>query len=205
MVMALAGLAALSVDVPLSRVLYQSRGLQWLHGFLETIEPFGQPTAILMTAASIALCDPVRRAVMPRFLAAALGSGLAADVVKLLVIRVRPRAGDLTGSALDTFRGWWGGPGIGSDMQSCPSAHTATAVGFCLALSAVFPGGRWLFAGAAALVALQRIETGGHYLSDTCWGAAIGCAVSVAVFRADLAGRWFDRKEREWSGLRRSQ
>jgi len=199
---AILGAVAMSVDVPLSRAMLEGKLLRPLRGLFESIEPFGQPTAILMTAGAIALCDPRRRPLTPRLLAAALGAGLAADIVKLLVARARPHHGDLTGSAWNTFQGLLPGLGIGSTMQSCPSAHTATAVGFCLALGTMFPAGRWLFLAGVVGVALQRIESGAHFLSDVCWGAAVGYLWSAVVFRPDLLGGGFDRAERVWAGAR---
>lgn len=196
----IAGLAALAVDLPLSRALVTEQSLEFLHGLLGSIEPFGQPTAILVTAAAIALCDRRRRGAVLRLVAAALGSGLAADIIKLLVARSRPHSFDLAGTVWSSFRDAFPGFGNQSQWQSFPSAHTATAVGFALALSHLFPAGRWLFVTLAGLVALQRIEAGAHYLSDTCWGAAVGCAIWLVVSRPNLLGDWFDRKEREWAG-----
>lgn len=196
-----AGAASLAFDVPLAEAMVRGKVLRPLHDVLAAFEPFGQPTAVLVVAAAIAVCDARRRVAMPRLIAAALGSGLAADLVKLLVARTRPHHFDLIGSVFETFRGF--APGAaGSALQSCPSAHTATAVGFALALTSLFPAGRPLFVSLAALVALQRIEGGAHYLSDTCWGAAVGSTVCLAVFHPALWGRWFDRKEAEWACAR---
>jgi membrane-associated phospholipid phosphatase len=198
----IAGLLALSLDVPVAQRLLVGKWLHRLHGFLGSFEPFGQPAAILITAAAIALCDIRRRPLMPRLVAAALGSGLAADVVKLAIARSRPRHHNLTDSVWTTFQGFFPGPWAGSALQSCPSAHTATAMGFALALGTLFPPGRWLFFPVVGLVALQRIEAGAHFISDTIWGAMVGYAVCLVLFKDDLAGSWFDRKERSWSGDR---
>lgn len=195
-ILIVAGLASMLIDVPLARALHKDKALHRLHGFLESIEPFGQPTAIVMTALAIALCDVRRRRLMPRLLVASLGAGLTADFVKLFVSRTRPHHHDLAGSVLASFQQLIPGLGVGSRFQSFPSAHTATAVGFCLALSTLFPQGSRLFVAAAGLVALQRVEAGAHFLSDTCWGAAVGYAVCLLVFHRDLLGTWFDRKER---------
>jgi membrane-associated phospholipid phosphatase len=195
----IAGLLAVPFDVPVAQRLLEDKWLHKLHGLLGSFEPFGQPMAILMTAAAIALCDVRRRPLMPRLVAAALGSGLAADVVKLAISRTRPRHHNLADSVWTTFQGFFPGPWAGSALQSCPSAHTATAAGFALALGTLFPPGRWLFYPAVGLVALQRIEAGAHFVSDTLWGAAVGYAVCLALFKDDLGGRWFEEKERLWS------
>src|SRR5205085_3392147 len=96
-------------------------------------------------------------------LAASVGAGIAADIVKMMVWRVRPYHFDFEGSVATTFRGVFPGTTAGSAGQSLPSAHVATAVGLCLALSAMFPRGRRFFVLLAALVALQRVATGAHF------------------------------------------
>ncbi|MDG9715366.1 phosphatase PAP2 family protein [Streptomyces sp. DH24] len=60
------------------------------------------------------------------------------------------------------------------DSSSFPSGHTAAAVAFT---AAVFPS--WPSAGAAcavpaALVAVERVQSGAHYPSDVAAGAAVG-------------------------------
>jgi membrane-associated phospholipid phosphatase len=194
-----AGLLAFLIDVPVSRAMVHDHALQHLHRFLEMIEPFGQPTAVIAVSLAVLLCGEARRATGFRVAAGALLPGLAVDVLKLCVARVRPRHFDFQGSVLDTFSGLLPGSGAGSHFQSWPSGHTATAVGFCLALSAVFPQGRWLFRALAALVALQRIESGAHYLSDTLFATGVACAVHIMVFGSGPVGQWFERIEARWT------
>jgi membrane-associated phospholipid phosphatase len=191
---ALAGILALAIDVPLSQALFSEKSLHWLHGFLESVEPFGQPSAVIAVSLGVVMCGGVRRGSGFRIAAGALLSGLAVLLLKLCVARVRPRHFNFEGTVLDTFSGILPGSS-GSHLQSWPSGHTATAVGFCLALSAVFPKGRWLFRVLAVLVALQRIESGAHYLSDTLFAASVACIVHLAVFGTGPAGRWFDGVE----------
>jgi undecaprenyl-diphosphatase len=196
--LALAGVLALAVDVPLSRAMVRGHALQPLHAFLEACEPFGRPPAVIIVSLAVLLCGGIRRGAAFRIAAGALLSGLAVDLLKLSVGRVRPRHFDFLGSVFDTFSGLWPGSGPGSQMQSWPSGHTGTAVGFCLALSAVFPRGRWLFRILAALVAIQRIESGAHYLSDTLFAASVAVIVHIAVFGSGPVGRAFDRIEGRW-------
>ncbi|HMC12241.1 MAG TPA: phosphatase PAP2 family protein, partial [Pirellulaceae bacterium] len=164
-----------------------------------SMEPFGQPPAIIAVSLAVYLCGGIRRQAAFRIAGSFLLASLAANAVKLCVARVRPRHFDFEGTVLDTFRGiFWGTTG-GSANQSFPSAHTTVAVAFCLALSAVFPRGRWLFAVLATMVALQRIECGAHYLSDTLFAASLGYAVHLAVFGNGPLGRSFKRFESKWS------
>src|SRR5262249_53489426 len=72
-----AGLLALVIDVPLSRAIVQDHALQWLHRFLEMIEPFGQPPAVIAVSLAVLLCGDARRGSGFRIAAGALLSGLA--------------------------------------------------------------------------------------------------------------------------------
>ncbi len=197
----LAGILALPIDVPLSRAMVQGQALNWLHRFLEMIEPFGQPPAVIAVSLAVLLCGGTRRGAAFRIAAGALLSGLAVDLLKMCVARIRPRHFDFQGTVFDTFSGLLPGMATDSQIQSWPSGHTATAVGFCLALSAVFPPGRWLFRLLAALVALQRIESGAHYLSDTLFAAGVAYVVHIAVFGSGPLGRLFDRIEARSTGF----
>jgi len=197
-----AGILAMGVDVTLSRFMVDGNAIHGpgpvrkpIHDFLGSIEPFGQPPTIIAVSMAVYLCGGTRRRAAFRIAGSFLLASLAANAVKLCIARVRPRQFDFGGTVLDTFRGvFWGAAG-GSANQSFPSAHTTVAVAFCLALSAVFPRGRWLFATLAALVALQRIECGAHYLSDTLLAASLGYAVHLTVFGNGPLGRWFGNLE----------
>jgi membrane-associated phospholipid phosphatase len=199
-ILIVAGILALPIDIPLSRAMVHGQALNSLHGILEMIEPFGRPPAVIVVSLALLLCGGARRGAGFRIAAGALLSGLAVDVLKTCVARIRPRHFDFQGTVLDTFSGLVPGPGSGSHLQSWPSGHTATAVGFCLALSAVFPQGRWLFRVLATLVALQRIESGAHYLSDTLFAASVAYLVHIAVFGAGPLGRLLDRIDERATG-----
>jgi membrane-associated phospholipid phosphatase len=177
-----------------------------LHRFLEAIEPFGQPAAIISVSLAVYLCGGRRRQSALRILGSFLLASLACNAVKLCVARVRPvsffkQYFESEGTALDTFLGVFPGTGGGTACQSFPSGHTTAAVAFCLALSAIFPRGRGLFAILAGLVALQRIECGAHYLSDTLFAASLACLVHRAVFGNGPIGRWFNQLESKSTGL----
>lgn len=188
----LAGMAALAVDVPLSRFCHVEHGARFAHNFLEHLEPFGQPAGVVVICGALLLCDATRGRQAVRIALAAIGSGLAADVVKLLVARARPYhfftlpGEGVQETVLNSFRGLLPFLSGGSRLQSCPSAHTAFVTGFCLGLWATYPKGRWLFLLVAVLVALQRIEGGAHFLSDTLWGAAVGYLFCLWLYAPSL-------------------
>ena len=202
-----AGFLALGVDVALSRVMvhghalhWTGRSREWVHDFLGSFEPFGQPPAIISVSLAVYLCGRRRRGAAWRIAGSFLLASLAVNSIKLCIARVRPNSFftqhvGFEGTVLDTFQGIFWGTAGGHKYQSFPSGHTTVAVAFALALSAVFPRGRRLFATLAILVALQRIESGAHYLSDTLFAASLAYAVHVAVFGSGPLGRWFNQLE----------
>jgi membrane-associated phospholipid phosphatase len=187
------GVMALSIDLSVSRrcVAGEFRGL---HRFLEQIEPFGQPPGAIIISLALWTCGALSGPESLRVVLAPIGAGLSADLLKLLVARARPyhffqiHAEDTAATVLDTFADWLPMFSGGSRMQGCPSAHTAFVTGFCVALSRMFPQGKPLFAVVAALVALQRIEGGAHFVSDTLWGGAVGYWVGTCWM--DATSRW---------------
>ncbi|MER6631317.1 phosphatase PAP2 family protein [Streptomyces sp. NPDC000987] len=60
------------------------------------------------------------------------------------------------------------------DSSSFPSGHTAAAVAFTAAVAPSWPSAGVLCAVPAALVAVERVQSGAHYPSDVVSGAAVG-------------------------------
>ncbi|MFH1033174.1 MAG: phosphatase PAP2 family protein [Pseudomonadota bacterium] len=102
-------------------------------------------------------------------LASVLVSGVLVQVCKHLAGRPRPR---LALPASEYF-----GPTFQSDLLSFPSGHAATSFAVAAALSVFYPRMAWLFYALAALIALGRVVSNAHYLSDVMAGAALGLAV----------------------------
>ncbi|MEV5322400.1 phosphatase PAP2 family protein [Streptomyces sp. NPDC052687] len=69
------------------------------------------------------------------------------------------------------------------DSSSFPSGHTAAAVAFTTAVAPTWPLVGALCAIPAAMVAVERVQSGAHYPSDVAAGAVVG-----------LAGAWFVRR-----------
>ena len=119
-----------------------------------------------------------------RFFFATYSGALVVNILKLLVIRVRPRSIDLASlsSPLDTFgqlAACFSGAS-GSDLMRFPSGHSAVAAGFAAALCHRYPHARWYFITVAVGAMFQRIVSSAHYPSDVCWGAAIGLLGAAA-------------------------
>lgn len=203
--LAMAAVAALAVDVPIVAALRDGR--QWpiisgCLGVFDTFEVFGHGLGVIVLVVALHQLDPGHRWAIPRVLACALGSGLAADLVKMLVFRARPNSCLLDGSVWSTFGSWFPGLDKSGIGQSFPSAHTATAVGFALALMWLYPQGRRLFLVLAVLVGCQRITYGAHYPSDVLIGAAIGCVTAQFLLRLGPLPAWFHRWEQRWRRAR---
>jgi membrane-associated phospholipid phosphatase len=64
-----------------------------------------------------------------------------------------------------------------------------------VALAFLYPRGRWLFIGLAALAAFQRIEVQAHFASDVLAGAALGCLVGGLCQLNFGLGRLFNQLE----------
>lgn len=108
-------------------------------------------------------------------LAPTLG-GIAAELIKLLVRRLRPD--DLTfGYAFRAFSDHpWSNRGMGM-----PSSHTLVAVAGAVALARVFPRAAGVFYVLAAGCAVTRVMADAHFLSDTVVAACVGYAVAVVL------------------------
>lgn len=163
----------------------------------EAVEPFGNGNGVFYIVLALLALDWGRRRMIPRILATAFGAGLAADVVKLVVERTRPCAYAFDGTIWDTFGRLFPLTGAGSGGQSFPSAHTALAVGLAVALAWNYPRARWFFFTVAAVVGVQRVTGGAHYLSDAFFGAAVGWVVAIFTLHTGRLAAWFDRFEAE--------
>ncbi|MFO1023523.1 MAG: phosphatase PAP2 family protein [Planctomycetales bacterium] len=184
----LLGCGAFFIDLQVSDLLNRRHALQKIHRTLELAEPFGDAAGVILVAAVIAVLDPLRRRAIPSLLLISFSAGLLADGVKISVGRLRPNGAELQHltNVWQTFLGWFPGLHAGWGNQSFPSAHTTVAWGLAMALVRLYPRGKWLFPILAGLVALQRVETGSHYLSDVLFGAAIGVGVAALWFRNPL-------------------
>jgi membrane-associated phospholipid phosphatase len=189
--LAVLGVAALSIDLPLSRVCRHGALPGDVVRLLNFSEVFAHGAGVAMLLLTAWVLDPCRRRRLLPVAAGAYGAGMLANAAKLLVARARPHEFGDGGAVLDTFRAWLPIlPGRLSErwshgVQGFPSAHAATAFGLALGLSALYPRGRWLFLALACLASFQRISAGAHFLSDVLAGAALGCLVA-ALLRGKL-------------------
>lgn len=199
------GIITFAFDLPVSQWMHTHQGLKGLHQPLQVIEGLGDSTGVAIVLVTLYLVSVARRRELLRVVVSVLTAGLAADFVKLFVARTRPRSYPGRGlldlqSVTETFYGWFpflqtGTLLIDSKYQSFPSAHSATGAALAIGLTRLYPQAGWWFGCLAVGVALQRVETGAHYLSDTCFGGAIGVLVGLAFQMNTTWAVWFDRFE----------
>ncbi len=112
----LAAAAALLVDLPVAAALGQLKhdvatseaARCWVAylGYLDPFELFGHGMGVVLIVLALHQLDPGRRWAIPRVLACALAAGVAADLLKMIIMRHRPYdpAFPLPGSVWSTFR-----------------------------------------------------------------------------------------------------
>jgi len=198
---AAAAVATLNIDLSIAQTLRKWK-LSWPEyrayiGYLDMFEPFGHGLGVVLVVLMIHQLDRRRRRALLRLVVCTLAAGGAANLLKLCLMRVRPHSLDLdvAGSACATFGRWFPLLGAGSEGQSFPSGHTATAAALAATLIFFYPQGRLLFIGLAGLVACQRVFSGAHYPSDVLAGAAIGTLLAPLFLSVGVLPKWFDRWE----------
>jgi len=183
-------LTAFTVDLPVAAFCRptgapRSSVLRFIDEFLENAETFGHGSGVALIVTGVFVLDPRRRKEFPLLLAGSYGAGLVASILKLAVVRTRPRSLPiLPDTVWSTFGGFFS-TAQSNETQSFPSGHTSTAVGLAMMLSGFYPQGRWYFTGLAILVGMQRIHTESHFPSDVFAGAIVGWSMAaVCQFRS---------------------
>jgi membrane-associated phospholipid phosphatase len=190
-------IAIIWVDRPVADFFHKDGGA--LQPFFTTVQNFGlgYPWLVLSGLAFAALRwggewkrlkrweAPMRAwAFIPGFIFCAVGAaGLMTDLLKIILGRTRPKLLFADGSYDFTWFGWR------ADHWSFPSGHAATAAALMTALWCLWPRPFWLYVAGAALVAVSRVITDQHYLSDVLAGAAIGVLVARGVALLMLPSR----------------
>lgn len=124
-----------------------------------------------------------RLAAMARWLSAALFfiftsvafSGIAANIIKVIVGRGRPKLLDQSGFiGLDPFT-------LDASFHSFPSGHTNTAVALALGISLLIPRWRTGLLTVAGIVGFSRAAVNAHFVTDVIGGAALAVPTTLWV------------------------
>lgn len=123
---------------------------------------------------------PVRRALRSRgglVIAGAVLGGAAAELLKLVIRRLRP--GDFGEYVLRPFTERpFSTAGLG-----LPSSHALVAFGAAAVLSRLFPRAWVIWWGLAWGCAFTRVASGAHFLSDVVAAAVVGWAIGALVWQ----------------------
>lgn len=178
-------LALAPCDIPVARLCYQYPAPRLGFRLCEIVGDMaggGGEALLLLTVAVIFSRTRISR--VPQLVAITLGGGLLADVVKISIFRGRPYKNDLSVATFEsTFHGLFPLFSAGSNGQSFPSGHAATAIGLAAALSILFPRGRWFFASLALTVAACRVIVHAHFPTDVAAALMLGGASAYACQR----------------------
>jgi lipid A 4'-phosphatase len=113
---------------------------------------------------------------IPAFLFAAVaGAGLAADILKVIFGRARPKL--LFNAQFDGFT-WFGWQ---ADYWSFPSGHAATIVALLTALAYLWPSQALFCLVVGVTVAASRVIVGAHFFSDTIAGAWLAVLITRGI------------------------
>lgn len=204
---AVLGVAALTVpvDVPLTLFLHKaSRSSKVLQELAVGAEFIGRGVGVAMILGAVAMSDQKRRRYALSTYLLVFGAGLAANIVKIMTVRIRPRDLNLHRfGSWQTFRGPLHLTETPLSHLSFPSGHTATAFALAYVFSRYYPKGRPMFLVIAACSGIGRIVVKAHYPSDVIAGAVLGwgfgCLVSGILFSPDAwTAAWSQRfKQRQ--------
>ena len=155
LLIAMAGIAALSLDLPIAWWFHDGHCPAEIHRWLAFAEVYAHGFGVTCILLTIFALDRGRRHLLPRAAAIAFGGGLVANLLKLTLARARPHdflpkvpdgfvaalstshAAGL--SIFDTFGQWLPLGKVASGFQSFPSGHMATAFGLTAALIWLYP------------------------------------------------------------------
>jgi membrane-associated phospholipid phosphatase len=104
--------------------------------------------------------------------------GIAAELLKLVLRRLRPAAQD----GEYAFRAFSDRP-FSTGGLALPSSHALVAFGAAAMLSRLFPAARIVWWGVAWGCALTRVASGAHFLSDVVVAAIVGWLVAWLLWR----------------------
>jgi membrane-associated phospholipid phosphatase len=103
---------------------------------------------------------------------------ILANIAKYFLPRLRPNSGVTITDIDSTWLPVLTGIGRRSSEFSFPSGHSATGVALAIALTMIYPRGKWLFATLAMMAIWQRVYSGAHYPTDCLAGAGIAFAIA---------------------------
>ena len=170
----------LLLDVPVARFFSQFNDPVW-RGSWKAVTNAGESQWYLFGGLALFVVFRNRNrliAISGLFLSGTVSiSGLAADLLKFIFGRARPK--------LLLEQGLYGFGFFHTDFAwtSFPSGHSATALSAALTLSLLLPRFRPAFFAAGIIIAASRVVLDQHYLSDIAAGSMLGVVTVTLLYQ----------------------
>jgi undecaprenyl-diphosphatase len=168
------------VDRPVIRAMRGAN--QSVRDFFETVTHFGESTWYLVSFAVLAVFFWIlalkRHALAMLFAFCAIaGPGLANQLLKLLIGRVRPR---VMGESLAYYQ-FHPFMGFDWDNQSMPSGHACNAATLTVVFCTLVPQARYFWPVPLAVIAFSRVAIDVHFPSDIVLGYTLGLLGALGI------------------------
>jgi len=174
-------------DLEISRLATSIKIPGDLRKAIHLSEAFAHFSGVVVILGTLLIVDIKNRARLIQACLLVTTSGVVSNAAKYIIPRYRPHSLDQASIPIQSSWETWGVPWSGSwfeeAVRSFPSGHSATAVALAIALSWIYPRGRWVFAVLAFMACLQRLVSGAHFLSDIMAGSDIAVLVSLVFYR----------------------
>ena len=201
------------MDVPIARWFAQDPLSRETKDILEHMEVYAHGFGVFLVLVCIIQFAPNVRWHVPRLATLALGAGAVATLTKLFIIRPRPHSRfiNLDSPLQDSAWAWsfdWSLSQVAdfeASRRAFPSANVAAATALTVGLIVVLPRGRWLFTALCIGTVIQRLNSGGHFLSDLVGSISIGLGWAYVCYHPALLGSLFDKMKPEPEERRRRQ
>ncbi|MGQ9564039.1 MAG: phosphatase PAP2 family protein [Thermogutta sp.] len=192
---------ALLIDLPLALWARHQAYPKMLVKAANLSEFFAHGFGVCVVAAIVALLDDKNWRRGLTVLSVSLSAGLVADLLKLLIYRVRPHNFDFAGGIMMTFQDWL--PIVTRSVDhlssSFPSSHAATAAGLTFVLLRLYPKAYPVFVALMILSCAQRVFCSAHFFSDVLFGAGIGWCFGCFIMSAVVPKSWWSNTSPSWS------
>jgi len=175
------------IDLPVAEWFWKNeigsiriKELGTVHDLLFLAETFGTTLGAIIVTLLVLELDWHKRIRLFRYFGAILSVSLVSNLIKLFVIRYRPRGIDFASpesiAQLNVLSIDWmpWTSAIKSVEGSFPSGHTAMAFAAFVVLAFLYPQGKRIFLILAIFVGVQRIVVSAHFPSDVIAGAMVG-------------------------------
>ncbi len=119
-----------------------------------------------------------------------IGSGVLAELLKLLIRRIRPDDTDGVYAFMPWAGQWWQSGDLG-----LPSSHTAIAFAGMGILAHLYPRAAVVFIAMACGTAATRFMNHTHFVSDTAFAAVLGLLTARAVWHDHVRRHRLDPRQ----------